>query len=188
MAEYPKIPVASSSEQSRRLLGQELSPSLMEKLEHGKTLRQNMALRSLRGILGDSGSKAAVNNINFSQFRDGDIVFMRSKECTLPVPCYWQHVAIYDSLYDEKVPNPKVFWTAYKGKAGSPDGDINGVGRQSKRSVQSYYLVHAVRVRSLDKETSRKVLDYIKQFEGRPYNISSPKWSTDSWYCSKVVW
>ncbi|MBI4215478.1 MAG: hypothetical protein HY602_02030, partial [Parcubacteria group bacterium] len=63
MAEYPKIPVASSSEQSRRLLGQELSPSLMEKLEHGKTLRQNMALRSLRGILGDSGSKAAVNNI-----------------------------------------------------------------------------------------------------------------------------
>ena len=131
------------------------------------------------------------NSLSFSAFTAGDMVVARGSTCDYFMgiyPCYWRHLALYDSDYNTGSEDDKALWSAYPNSG--VETDVNGkVGRQTKRSIHTYYdQAQGIWTPSEPYSERYNTTWYAYYQANEPYYSLSTKSSTDSWYCSKIAW
>lgn len=177
-----------------------LDPQYMKEIQKSDATKRATKIEKVKfdsqgNVIGGNVSAMAigdgVNNISFSSFTAGDMVVGRGSTCDYFAgiyPCYWKHLALYDSDYNTGSEYDKALWSAYPNS--SVETDVNGkVGRQTKWSIHNYYdQAQGIWAASTTYQERYNTTWYAYGQRGEPYDALSSKSNTSSWYCSKIAW
>lgn len=69
-----------------------------------------------------------------------------------------------------------------------PDNPGGDVAYRDNNWGTRYNEIKGMEVKNASWTNQSEAIDYAEDQLGEPYNIWSGRWSTDEWYCSKLVW
>ncbi|MBN4050715.1 MAG: hypothetical protein COA82_11230 [Alkaliphilus sp.] len=69
-----------------------------------------------------------------------------------------------------------------------PDNPNGGVDYRANDWISRYSEIKGLRVSGTSSSEKSEAVSYAENQIGEPYSLATTHWTTDKWYCSKLVW